>query len=199
MLVPVPDPFFFMDLECQLCSFPNPGSIFGLFPSSGILETRKQRFGNWMCFRPQVRGETPILLGSLERAYLSHWVHYLHVNHLMISVRNYSSRKFCVAGRNFQRHWGDSIFTEHDSLLTSQERWSSYLLINFVVTVYHFSRLNSFLHYEAAVFPISPAPIKFWLSWQPGSSSSGIDSPRGRARSHGNHVVYRTERSPAPV
>jgi hypothetical protein len=23
----------------------------------GILQTRKQRFGNWICFRPQVRGE----------------------------------------------------------------------------------------------------------------------------------------------
>jgi hypothetical protein len=27
--------------------------VFGLCPSSGILETRKQRFGNWICFRPQ--------------------------------------------------------------------------------------------------------------------------------------------------
>jgi hypothetical protein len=29
------------------------------------LET--QRFGNWICFRSQVRGKTPTLLGPLER------------------------------------------------------------------------------------------------------------------------------------
>jgi hypothetical protein len=29
--------------------------VFGLCSSSGILENRKQRFGNWICFRPQVR------------------------------------------------------------------------------------------------------------------------------------------------
>jgi hypothetical protein len=45
--------------------------VFGLCPLSGILETIKtQRFGNWICFRPQVRGETPNLLGPLERANL---------------------------------------------------------------------------------------------------------------------------------
>jgi hypothetical protein len=30
--------------------------VFGLRPSFGILETRKQGFGNWICFRPQYRG-----------------------------------------------------------------------------------------------------------------------------------------------
>jgi hypothetical protein len=34
-------------------------------------ETR--RFGNWICFRPQVRGKNPILLGLLERASPNHW------------------------------------------------------------------------------------------------------------------------------
>jgi hypothetical protein len=35
---------------------------------------RTQRFGNWICFHPQVRGwETPTLLDPLERANLSHW------------------------------------------------------------------------------------------------------------------------------
>jgi hypothetical protein len=29
---------------------------------------KTQRFGKWICFRPQVRGETPNLLGPLERA-----------------------------------------------------------------------------------------------------------------------------------
>jgi hypothetical protein len=47
--------------------------VFGLCPSSGILETRKQIFGNGICFRPLVRWETPNLLGPLERAILNHW------------------------------------------------------------------------------------------------------------------------------
>jgi hypothetical protein len=32
-----------------------------------------ERFGNWICFHPQVRWETPTLLGPLERADLNHW------------------------------------------------------------------------------------------------------------------------------
>jgi hypothetical protein len=33
-----------------------------------------QRLGNWICFRPQVRGgETPTLLGPSDRANLNHW------------------------------------------------------------------------------------------------------------------------------
>jgi hypothetical protein len=32
--------------------------------SSGILNTRKQRFGDWIRFRPQVRGETQTQLGG---------------------------------------------------------------------------------------------------------------------------------------
>jgi hypothetical protein len=39
--------------------------VFGLRPSFGILETRKQHFGNWFCFRPEVRGETPTVLGPV--------------------------------------------------------------------------------------------------------------------------------------
>jgi hypothetical protein len=34
---------------------------------------RIQHFGNWICPRPQVRGETATLLGSLQRANLDHW------------------------------------------------------------------------------------------------------------------------------
>jgi hypothetical protein len=55
--------------------------VSGLYPSSGILNSYKARFGNWVCFRIQVRGgrkldvfmssgecrETPKLMG-LERA-----------------------------------------------------------------------------------------------------------------------------------
>jgi hypothetical protein len=49
--------------------------VFGLCPSSGILKNRRtQHFGNWICFRPQVRGqETPTQLGPLGRTRLNHW------------------------------------------------------------------------------------------------------------------------------
>jgi hypothetical protein len=47
--------------------------VLGLCPLSGILETRKQCFGNWICFRPQVREwETPTLLGPIETANFNH-------------------------------------------------------------------------------------------------------------------------------
>jgi hypothetical protein len=41
--------------------------VYELCPSFGIINNYgTQRFGNWVCFRPQVRGEkTPTLLGSL--------------------------------------------------------------------------------------------------------------------------------------
>jgi hypothetical protein len=47
--------------------------VFGLFPSSGILEN--MRFGNSICFRPQVkvRGKTLTQLSPLEGANLNHW------------------------------------------------------------------------------------------------------------------------------
>jgi hypothetical protein len=42
-----------------------------------VLE-RTERFGNWICFRPQMRGwETPNLLGPLERANPNHWTTYV--------------------------------------------------------------------------------------------------------------------------
>jgi pterin-4a-carbinolamine dehydratase len=34
---------------------------------------RTQHCGNWTCFSHQVKGETPSLLGSLERTDLNHW------------------------------------------------------------------------------------------------------------------------------
>jgi hypothetical protein len=41
-------------------------------PDSREYETR--RFGNWICFRPQVKGEKiPTQLGPLERTSLNHW------------------------------------------------------------------------------------------------------------------------------
>jgi hypothetical protein len=33
-----------------------------------------RRFGNWICFRPQVRENNPTLLGPLERASPNHWL-----------------------------------------------------------------------------------------------------------------------------
>jgi hypothetical protein len=48
--------------------------VFGLYPSSGILKHYKtQRFGNWICLRLQVKGETSTLLGPLERPNIDHW------------------------------------------------------------------------------------------------------------------------------
>jgi hypothetical protein len=47
--------------------------VFGLCPSSGILENRK-RFGNLLCFRLQVKlWKALTLLGPLEGANLIHW------------------------------------------------------------------------------------------------------------------------------
>jgi hypothetical protein len=40
----------------------------------GSKYNKTQRFGNWICFRPQVRGlKTTTLLGPLERANLNQW------------------------------------------------------------------------------------------------------------------------------
>jgi hypothetical protein len=36
-------------------------------------DNKTRCFGNWICFRPQVRGKTPTQLGPLERANLNHW------------------------------------------------------------------------------------------------------------------------------
>jgi hypothetical protein len=49
--------------------------VFGLFPHHHVfLGVETRRFGNWICFRPQVKGEkTPTQLGHLERANLNHW------------------------------------------------------------------------------------------------------------------------------
>jgi hypothetical protein len=37
------------------------------------------RAGNYICFHPQVRGETPTLLGPLERANPNHWTTYVSI------------------------------------------------------------------------------------------------------------------------
>jgi hypothetical protein len=33
-----------------------------------------QRFGNWICFRPQLKGETPTLFSPLYRAKFNHTI-----------------------------------------------------------------------------------------------------------------------------
>jgi hypothetical protein len=55
--------------------------VLGLRPLSGILETRKQRFGNWICFCLQVRGGGDTYsVGPLERANLkSCHIHYSYI------------------------------------------------------------------------------------------------------------------------
>jgi hypothetical protein len=46
---------------------------------SFVQYSKKQRLGNWICFRPQVKGDTPILLGPLERANLYQWTDYVFI------------------------------------------------------------------------------------------------------------------------
>jgi hypothetical protein len=47
--------------------------VYGLFPSSGILETREHNVSKTGTVCPQVRGgKTPTQLGPLERANLNH-------------------------------------------------------------------------------------------------------------------------------
>jgi hypothetical protein len=41
--------------------------FFGLFPSSGILETRKHDASEIGCFRPQVMEEDTYFVGSLKK------------------------------------------------------------------------------------------------------------------------------------
>jgi hypothetical protein len=41
--------------------------VFGLRPSPGIRIARKQRFGNLICFRPQVRWEDTYSVESLRK------------------------------------------------------------------------------------------------------------------------------------
>jgi hypothetical protein len=51
--------------------------VFGLFPSSCILEIREHSVSETICFHPQVRrGKIPTLLGPLERVNLNHWIQF---------------------------------------------------------------------------------------------------------------------------
>jgi hypothetical protein len=55
-----------------------------------ILWYSKKHVSETICFHPQVKGwETPILLGSLQKADLSHWTAYVNVNtHLRSGLVN---------------------------------------------------------------------------------------------------------------
>jgi hypothetical protein len=59
--------------------------IFGLRPSYDILERRKQRHGNCICFRLQVRGKTTTQLGVLKVVTSTH--------SLMLALSNTTFRK----------------------------------------------------------------------------------------------------------
>jgi hypothetical protein len=57
---------------------------------------RTQRFRNWICFHPQVRGwETPTLWGPLERAKLNHW---------KLTVLSYSRNSQSLLKCNYHVH-----------------------------------------------------------------------------------------------
>jgi hypothetical protein len=48
--------------------------VSGLCPSSGILETRKHNVSELDLFPSSGEGETPTLLGPIERPNLNHWI-----------------------------------------------------------------------------------------------------------------------------
>jgi hypothetical protein len=60
-----------------------------------------QRFGNCTCFRPQVIGETHILLGPLERANLKHWIQ----NHLESVCYKIHTKRNAVAVLTWIVQW----------------------------------------------------------------------------------------------
>jgi hypothetical protein len=59
---------FFTDVLMPSTSEKQNYWVFGLRPSFGILETRKQHFGNWFCFRPQASGGDTYSVGSLRES-----------------------------------------------------------------------------------------------------------------------------------
>jgi hypothetical protein len=62
-------------IVCQVCHFAQNYWVFGPCPSSGIIETRKHNVPETGVFSSSgERGETPTLLGSLERANFNHWI-----------------------------------------------------------------------------------------------------------------------------
>jgi hypothetical protein len=78
---------------------------------------KTRRFGNWFCFRPQVKvGEkTPTQLGPLERVNLNHWKqnHFPKSRFFLIQDDGKSPEKFCefpfiVSHRQLLRHHCDA-------------------------------------------------------------------------------------------
>jgi hypothetical protein len=67
--------------------------ITGFFTFSIVRYSRKQktrRFGNWICFRPQMGGgrKTPIQLGHLERANIDHNRPVIEISSLKVSQQS---------------------------------------------------------------------------------------------------------------
>jgi hypothetical protein len=60
----------------------------GLCLSTVILKTRKQLFGNWVGFHPQIMGGRPTMLGPWERA---------NLNHELQTVKESYENRFCNA------------------------------------------------------------------------------------------------------
>jgi hypothetical protein len=104
----------------------------GLCQSSGILNSWKQRFGKWICFRPQERrGETPTLSGPLERANLNQWRTVQLYNWKRLALSK-GPNKIGVSpplawGRKQISLWNTlfSVFRIPDDWLTPDTRWFS--------------------------------------------------------------------------
>jgi hypothetical protein len=68
------------DFSVFLCGSEQPGSsleTLDLWALSIVWKSKyckTQLYRNWICFRLQLRGETPIVLGPLEKANLNHWL-----------------------------------------------------------------------------------------------------------------------------
>jgi hypothetical protein len=67
-------------VEVHISTFLDLGTtrkwIIGVSDFSSVRYSENQKiqcFGNWICFRPQVRREAYTLLGPLERVHLNHW------------------------------------------------------------------------------------------------------------------------------
>jgi hypothetical protein len=74
---------------------------------------KRQRFGNWICFRVLVRRGRASLLGSWERANLSHWTFSLkYPTHAGVrgSVVSWDTMCYNLEGRVFDSLWGHWIF-----------------------------------------------------------------------------------------
>jgi hypothetical protein len=90
-----------------------------------LRETR--RFGNWLCFRPKVRGKKPILLGPLERASPNHWTR------TMDRVRKLNiSESYTPSSESYSKHCPCSVCLccQHFKTLYSRRQNLDVLFLN---------------------------------------------------------------------